>query len=337
MGNYQIIHTLPSSDSFSLFENVLPNIYPQHLLPLKQIEGINHQFLHQAYVILQDDKPIGRCCLYNNPKLNYQDKKTACIGNFECIDDKKVSDDLIQYAFNHARELGFKCVVGPMNGSTWDTYRLAENYGSPVFFLEPYYPSYYSDLLIYSGFQKIARYVSNCDNKKELVEERIASIEKQFLEQGVTFRNIDLENYDAELDKLYDFCMRSFQSNFLFTPIEKTSFKEKYQKLKPYIKSEFVILAEDENKDLVGMLFSLENYYDTKRKGIIVKTVARIPSSKYRGMGNVLATKFKKKALAEGYQYILHAFMIETNASKVLSKHFSGEPIREYFLYGKEL
>lgn len=337
MTNYQIIHTLPSSDNFSLFEKVLSNIYPENLSALKQIEGINHQFLHQAYVILQDDKPIGRCCLYNNPNLKYQDKKTACIGNFECINDKNASNELLQHAFNQAKETGFEYIVGPMNGSTWDTYRLAENYDSPVFFLEPYYPNYYSDLLIDAGFQKIARYVSNCDNKKELVEERISSIEKQFIEQGVTFRNIDLENYDEELDKLYNFCMRSFQSNFLFTPIEKNTFKEKYQKLKPYIKPEFVILAVDEHQELVGMIFSLENYYDKKRKGIIVKTVARAPSLKYRGMGNILATKFKKKALAAGYEYILHAFMIETNASKVLSKHFSGEHMREYFLYGKEL
>lgn len=337
MNHYSIIQIFHEDPQFVLFEKVLNKIYPEQALPLKKIEGINFQFFHKAYIILQNEEAIGRCILYANPHLNYNNKKTACIGNFECLNDKQASYELFNYVIKQAKDLGFEYIVGPMNGSTWDTYRLADTYDTPVFFLEPYYPNYYSDLLISSGFQKIARYVSNCDDKHELLENRISAVEEQLTEQGVKFRNIDLENYDVELDKLYDFCMRSFQSNFLFTPIDKTTFKEKYQKLKPYIKPEYVILAEDEHQDLVGMVFCLENYYDKKEKGIIVKTIARIPSLKYRGMGNILATKFKKRALANGYKYILHAFMIETNASRVLSKHFSGEYMREYFLYGKEL
>lgn len=337
MTEYEIVHTQPGSDTFSLFEKVIEKIYPESIRLIKQIEGINLQFLQQAYVILQHDEVIGRCCLYNNPELSYQNHRTACVGNFEFINNTNAAHYFLNYVASYAKKLGFDYLIGPMNGSTWDTYRISENYNTPNFFLEPYYPDYYTDLLEQIGFEKIARYVSNSDKEKELHKERIEKIEQRFIEQGITFRNIDLNNYDLELDKLYDFCMESFKSNFLFTPIDKVNYIGKYKKVKPFIKPDYVIIAEDKNKKMVGLIFCLENYNDKNEKGIIIKTLAKNPSLRYGGMGNVLTTKFKHRALKDGYQYIIHAFMIESNASKSLSTYFSGEMMREYFLYGKQL
>lgn len=337
MTKYEIIHTQPDSDTFSLFETVLEKIYTENVKPIKQTESINLQFLQQAYVILHNNQAIGRCCLYSNPHLSYQNYKPACIGNFEFINDTNAAHYFINHISSHARKLGFDYLIGPMNGSTWDTYRIAESYNTSNFFLEPYYPNYYTKLFDEIGFEKIARYVSNSDGEKELNEDRIEKIEQRFIEQGITFRNINLNNYDIELDKLYDFCMESFKSNFLFTPIDKVNFIEKYKKIKPFIKPDYVIIAEDKNKEMVGLIFCLENYNDKNEKGIIIKTLAKLPSMKYAGMGNVLTTQFKKKALQDGYKYIIHAFMIESNASKSLSNYFSGQLIREYFLYGKQL
>lgn len=337
MALFEIIHTRPEAENFHYFEEVLSVIYPDNLIPLKKTEGINQPFLQQAYIITKDGKPVGRCCLYSNPHLIYNNYNTACLGNFECINDQSICNELLNYVISHAKKIGFEYLIGPMNGSTWDTYRLADAYNSPTFFLEPYYPDYYTHLLKNSGFEKIARYVSNRDKEKELNQERIEKIEQRFIEHGVTFRNIDLENYESELDKLYEFCIKSFKSNFLFTPIDKAIFKEKYLKVKPFIKPEFVIIAEDKNEQMVGLIFCLENYNDKNEKGIIIKTLAKDPSLRYGGMGNVLTTQFKRKALEAGYEYVLHAFMIESNASKSLSTYFSGETIREYFLYGKQL
>lgn len=221
MEDYKIIHTLPGSDTFSLFDEILKEIYPAEVLPMKQLEGINQQFLQQAYIIAKNDKPLGRCCLYSNPHLIYNNYKTACIGNFECINDQQASSELLNYVSSHAKKLGFEYLIGPMNGSTWDTYRLSITNHTPNFFLEPYYPAYYQDLFSNNGFEKIARYVSNIDRDDVLNDQRIMEVEKRFIEQGVQFRNIDLNHYEVELDKLYDFCMLSFKSNFLFTPIDR--------------------------------------------------------------------------------------------------------------------
>ena len=72
-------------------------------------------------------------------------------------------------------------------------------------------------------------------------------------------------------------------------------------------------------------------------KGLIVKTLAKSNSVRYGGMGNVLGSMFKERALKNGYTYILHAFMLESNASRSLSEHFEGEIIREYSLFSISL
>ncbi len=337
MQGYEIIHTSPGADTFVLFEKVVAHIYTDSILALKNREGINASFLNQTFVLLHHQEAIGRCCLYVNPNLSYANRKVACLGNFEMIKDMPAATYFLDYVFKYAKTNGFDYLIGPMNGSTWDTYRLATDYESPCFFLEPYYPNYYSDLFLNAGFEKIARYVSNEDREQELNEARIEKIEGRFAAQGIEFRTINLTHFEQELDKLYDFCMLSFKSNFLFTPINRESFKEKYLKLKPYIKPEYVIISEDKDKNMVGLIFCIENYTDKNEKGMIIKTIAKHPSMRYAGMGNALGTRFKKKALADGYSYFIHAFMIETNASKSLSNYFSGRTIREYYLYGKPL
>jgi len=334
---FQLLKTLPGDASFYLFDSLTERLYPAAVRGLKSPEGINHSLLRSAYVLLQDGSPVARCCLYHNPALHYRGLKACCLGNFECINDSNAAHELLREVTAEAKADGAEYIIGPMNGSTWDTYRLGTTPGQDNFFLEPYYPDYYPGLFAAAGFEPIARYFSNRDEGKDPHDGRIRELEKRFVEQGMSFRNIDLENYEAELEKLYGFCMEAFRNNFLFTPLPKEDFIGKYLKLKPYIDPRYVILAEDAEQSLRGFIFCLENFHDTKQKGMIIKTIAKHPSVRYGGIGNILASRFKQRAVENGYQYMIHAFMIESNASKSLSQHFAGRIWKEYELYGKHI
>lgn len=334
---FQLIKTLPGDTHFHLFESLTERLYPADLLKFKRLEGLNHALLRSAYVLLRDNIPVARCCLYQNPDLHYQGQKASCIGNFESIDDETCSNELFRLVTVETKTDGAEYIIGPMNGSTWDTYRLGTTAGKANFFSEPYYPAYYPKLFTAAGFEPMAHYLSNIDEEKDLHHERISDLEKRFLKNGISFRDIDLEHYEEELEKLHAFCMTSFRNNFLFTPLSKEVFIDKYMNVKPYIDPQYVILAEDAERNIVGFIFCLENVYDTDRKGMIVKTLAKHPSVRYGGMGNVLGSRFKRRAVENGYQYVIHAFMIESNASRSLSRHFSGSVWKEYELYGKHI
>lgn len=333
----QLIKTLPGDASFHLFDSLAERLYSAEIQRYKGLEGINRGLLRSAYVLFQDGVSVARCCLYHNPDLSYQGQKACCIGNFESVNDTSCSDELFRLVAADAKTDGAEYIIGPMNGSTWDTYRLGTTPGQANFFLEPFYPDYYPKLFTASGFEPIARYVSNTDDTNGLHDGRVRDSEKRFAQQGITFRNMDLDHYEAELEKLYPFCMESFRNNFLFTPLSKTGFIEKYLKVKPYIDPRYVIIAEDSKQNTTGFIFCLANVYDSAQKGMIIKTLAKHPSVRYGGMGNVLASKLKQRALENGYHYIIHAFMIESNASKNLSHYFAGRVWKNYELYGKPI
>lgn len=335
--SFQLIRTLPGDLHFHRFEALKEALYPPEILRLKRLEGINTAFLKSGYVLLKEDKPVAACCLYLNPELCYNGLQACCIGNFESIDDINCSNELFRLVTEEAKAEGAEYIIGPMNGSTWNTYRLGTTSGQANFFLEPFYPAYYPKLFLAAGFQPIAHYVSHLDESKELREDRLPKLEARFAKQGITFRNIGLDSYEAELEKLHTFCMRSFRNNFLFTSISQKAFKEKYGSVKPYIDPQYVIIAEDAQQNILGFIFCLENRYDTEKKGMIIKTIAKDPSIRYGGLGSLLGNKLKQRVLENGYNYMIHAFMIQSNASRTLSEHFSGKAWKEYELYGKQI
>ncbi len=337
MTGFYIIRCGLQDEVFKQFHEIIPGLYPEVLWPVKQTEGINQDFFYCAYLVKQQEKIVARCCLYNNPYMTWQEQKACCFGNYESHDLPGLSGFLLNELSNDARKLGAAYLIGPMNGSTWDTYRLTLPSAAPGFFPEPTYPAYYFKQFTDAGFSPMGRYVSHIDRSPDIDEQRTKNAEMRFEREGIRFRELNLACYEAELEKLYRLCMESFSNNFLFTPISKQAFYEKYLKIKPFIKPEYVTLAEDKQGDLVGFIFCVDNHTDKKEKGLIVKTVAKKPGIKYGGMAQILANSIKSKALSKGYRYLIHAFMIETNMSRRVSERFNGQCFREYFLFSKTL
>lgn len=327
----------PGDAVFESFISLTHLVYTKEIATSKKIQKVNPGFLFQAYVAFKNNSPVARCAVFNNPHLKHSNKKAFCFGYFETLNEPESVKHMLKEVEKDAAMAGAEYLIGPMNGSTWDDYRLGVESEYPPFFLEPFYPAYYHTLLQDAGFGRIARYVSHRDSDTDTHEERILQTQKLFAENGVTFRNINLDQYEAELVKLHHFCMNAFRNNFLFTPISLADFVEKYLKIKPAIDPRFVILAENKMQELAGVVFCLHNFNDKKEKGLIIKTIAKHPSVRYGGMGSLLGTMVKQSALQSGYSYILHAFMIEFNASRTLSQHFAGKQIREYYLYGKNI
>lgn len=330
-----IIHTKPGDSSFHLFRSLEKELYPAGSIRQKQSDGINHEFLHTCLVYLENDKPMARLALYFNPSLRYNDTLAACIGNYESVDDSDIPKELITCAEGIAKRNACRYVIGPMNGSTWDSYRFSMHNDHPNFFLEPYHHLYYNENFISAGYKPVAVYYSMLDRTMDDEKAEVKKREKELIEMGVTFRSIDLDNYEGELDRMHEFSMKAFRNNFLFTPLSLETFRNKYLPLKNFITPGHVLIAQ-QGEQTVGLAFCIDDHY-SKEPVLIFKTLARDNNKAYSGLGNVLGNMMTRYAKENGYKAVIHAFMLGTNASRDLSKQYSGEYYKHYQLYGKEL
>ena len=336
-GNIIVIHTRPGHPEYHLFEKVPVNLYPAESLRLLQKENINTDFLINCFVFLQDGMLIARFALYSNPGLSYDKMKAACIGNYECVNNDFVAAHVLSIAVVQAKKLNMPFLIGPMNGSTWDNYRFSVNDHPTLFFPEPCHPAFYNTHFKNAGFVIIAEYFSAIDRMPAVDDAGIEVLQKKFKKDGVILRNINFDDFENDLEKIYDLSALSFKGNFLYTPISKKSFFDKYAKAKNFLEPRFVILAEDLQKNVIGYFFCTDNFYEEPGRTLIVKTIARHPGNTFAGLGHLMAYEIVKRALAAGYKNMIHAFVIKDGSSVKISESYHSEIYRNYALYGKDI
>lgn len=334
---FEIVRTIPGDSNFSDFENFIKEVYPADS-PAHQIaEGINYEYLEAGYLVKVSGHTYCRAALYHNPHLYYQNLKASSIGNFEAVDDAALSAELIKHIALQAKQSGAQYLIGPMNGSTWDNYRFSVEHNYPPFFLEPYHHLYYNKHFLGAGFKVIANYYSSIETDLGFNNPAVMQREAELRQAGVVIRDLDMAGFEQELEKVFAFNSLAFQSNLLYTPVTKADFMRKYAQTKRLVDPRMVLMAEDEHGNLIGYFFCIQDFYNQQRKTLIAKTVARHPDKKWSGMGHVLGNIICKRAVNDGYQAIIHAFMYNEGTSNTMSKNFAGNPYKNYVLMGMEL
>ncbi len=338
MRNFKIIETFPGKKDFHLFSELPKLLYPEN--SQRFILGhdlIPSEHLSNCYVLLENDNAIARCALYLKPGLEVDEKKACTLGSFECIEDSEASKFLLDKAIANAKSNGFAYVIGPMEGSTWNSYRFSDHNKHPNFFMEPYHHAYYGKLWVDFGFQDVATYISNLDTQLTYDDARITKWEKRFKENGAVFRSIDLDNLESDLKKLARFNNEAFKENFLFTPIAEDDFVKKYAQLKKYFDPELIWVVEDQEGEIQAISFSIPDYLDPSGKTLIIKSLARKKDTKFRGIGSYLAGKTYQIAAKRNFERVIHALMILDNHSVSISNNYEGDHYKSYSLYGIDL
>lgn len=333
-GEHQIIKLLPKED-LSIFHQVPLAVYSEEVLSKYAIHQLEEKYLHCVYVLLENQVPKARLALYFNPLLRFKGKKAACVGAFECVENYDFAKHILKIAANEAASNGFEFLIGPMSSSTWNDHRFSSDPTHP-FLGEPYHQEYYRAYFEQSGFHVIGKYISSIDSDPSFSKFELKEAKMHFEAKGIQFRNIDLSEYDTELELIYHFCLEAFQENFLFTPIDKADFVHKYKKLKPLLNEDLVQLALKEGK-IVALALGYIDPYQLNGKAVVLKTLARLKDPLLAGIGKVLGLSVIGKGKELGYENVIHALMHSDNFSTQLSHGNSGKPWRNYSLYGQEL
>lgn len=332
------MHILSTTPDDPRHQQLLRQLYtpdsPRHRLGHDPVA----QHLEQCFLAIDGDQPVGRVAYYRNPVLQYKGEVAACLGSYECTEDTRVSRALLDHAIRQARRDGYRYVLGPMENSTWRSYRFAEVWGEvPPFMMEPYHLPYYAKQWRASGFERVATYYSTRDTALHYDKARLQAFEREVQRKGITLRPIDMSRLDAELRLIGAFSIENFADNLFYTPIMVEAFVAQYKPLAPLFDPEFIQLAVSGTGELQGFVFAIPDRTDTSGRTLIVKSGARRRDAPFRGLAAYFFGKMARQAKRRGFTNIIHAFMHEDNASLTGSKLYAQEVVREYGLYGLEL
>jgi GNAT superfamily N-acetyltransferase len=189
-----------------------------------------------------------------------------------------------------------------------------------------------------AGFSELSHYTSSVI---DLDGSRVvsAAMKSRLDDSGIVIRKLDADRYEEELKLIHAISLKSFSSNFLYTPLDETEFLQAYAKVRDHVEPDFVRIAEREGVPC-GFLFcirDLEAEARGEKPAVIVKTLAVDPQSRSAGLGSLLVDEVHEAAFANGYTESIHAMEHESNTSRKITGRYGGRVFRNYALFFKLL
>ena len=293
----------------------------------------------------ENNNIAGSLHLWHN-RPDYNGRKTSYIGNVNIHEKyRKNEEQLFNKVFEELKKEGIETIIGPLNGTTWNTYRYVTEKGSRrQFLLEPWNEDYSVSLFEKLGFKPLAGYIStvmegmDSDGRRNL-NKKIEKLKKFDYYKDIKVESAENKDLLTVLNKVYDLTVEAFKNNFLYSELEREIFLKMYMSYEDKIIKKFfkMLYLGDE---LIGYVFGIPDYAELGYKGkidtIILKTIAVSPIYNGKGMGYILINSLVEEAEKEGYENVIYALMHQSNVSKNIGL-LLGNMLRKYTLFIKEL
>ncbi|OYV05357.1 MAG: hypothetical protein CFE26_12015 [Verrucomicrobiales bacterium VVV1] len=263
--------------------------------------------------------------------------RAGAIGGFFATSESD-THALLNGACDWLREQGCSQIIGPMNANTWQRHRFViETDGRPPYLLEPRNPPEWPDWWQSAGFTVLSRYSSSrlaLDGEMSVPP----ALKQRLLRSGISIRALRPDAFDEELRIIHAISLKSFSSNFLYTPLDEAAFLRSYAKVRERVDPDLVRLAERDGVPL-GFVFAIRDWEaiaQGMKPDLIVKTLAVCPDSHCAGLGSLLIDEVHEIARARGYDHAIHAMQHESNSSLRITQRHQGAVFRRYALFTRE-
>lgn len=259
-----------------------------------------------------------QCALWWRDTPRITGRRVGFIGHWP-VNAGDVGARLLSRARRRLAQAGCGYVVGPIDGSTWHTYRLALGGPSaPMFPLEP--PRLDPTPFEAAGFAPCGRYRTTVVPLP--AHPRGTSMGR------VRIRPLDPDRMESELAVLHALANTAFREAFLFRPIPRARFDALYGPRLAHVDPGCVRIAERDG-EAAGFLFAFPGGEDA----VVLKSLAVHPAWRRRGIGRALMQDAASRAAAEGRTRALHALTHDRNVSRRFAG-MSAPILRRYVLFG---
>lgn len=286
-------------------------------------------------VVLVDDKNEAHAAasLWLNTPKSPDGASCAFIGHVSG-DKPEHTAQVLNVLAKEAAAAGRQRVLAPIDGSTWKSYRVVvESNGRPPFFLEPQTPEGWEAHFLAAGFARAEMYASlELDDLSPFAAAGDA-YEAELKAAGVTVRDFNMQNFDADLVKLHKLSLGSFSANPYYAPLSLEEFAPMYRPAVFLYEPGLALIAEREG-EAQGFMFA---YRDGPQKSVtVLKTIAVSPDARNTGLARHLTGLVLRRAAQLGCASVVFALMHEKNKSFSWTARY-GRVFRRYALLAKSL
>jgi GNAT superfamily N-acetyltransferase len=301
--------------------------------------AVTRQAPEAMFLSAEAGRPLARCSVWWSTPPPLEGRRVGYVGHLAATDARGL-EGLLALACHTLAEKGCELAVGPIDGNTWQRYRLITERGEePPFFLEPDNPDDWPGFFLAAGFTPLATYCSALNANLTALDPRLLLLAQRAHDAGYTIRQLDLERFEEELRRAHALSLLSFRDNFLYSPISEADFLAQYLGVRRFIRPDLVLLAERAG-ELVGFMFAIPDLLRPQRgepmNTVILKTVAVHPAHAGQGLGSLLMARCQDAARQAGFTRAIHALFHESNFSGRISGH-TARVFRRYTLYSRPL
>lgn len=214
----------------------------------------------QLFLAHRQGKPVGRIAAIENRGHNeFHNDRVGFFGFFECHDDQEAATALFAAAEGWLQSKGLDTMRGPMNPSTnHECGLLVDGFERHPMIMTTWNPRYYPGLIEGSGFTKakdllayffpLKAGAAGFDQVFEMPDRMRRIAERALRGKSLVFRDLDLKNFRAEVERCWEIYNEAWDKNWGFFPMSHDSFLHEAQVLKYIVRPELTFMAEVDGK-----------------------------------------------------------------------------------------
>ncbi|OFZ18640.1 MAG: hypothetical protein A2X94_01695 [Bdellovibrionales bacterium GWB1_55_8] len=266
------------SASFKRFLELPWSIYnskdhPQWVPPLQvsvedSLHTVKNPFYKRAdiqlFLAVKNGRDVGRIAAIENRGHNeFHEDRTGFYGYFEAIDDQAVADALFGAAEDWLKNRGLQAMMGPMNPSTnHECGLLVRGQSQHPTLMTTWNPKYYETLHESAGLKGVkdtVAYAIKTDMATGLPPRVIEYAERIRKNSRLTFRSLDVKNYDRDVEICFEIYNSAWEKNWGFFPMTRDEFMHLAKDMKFLLDPDFAFIAEKDGKP-AGFMLALPDY-----------------------------------------------------------------------------
>ena len=223
-------------------------------------------YLHssaQPFLAYRDGKIVGRiAAIWNVEHNKFNHVNEGQFGFFDRINDQEVANALFLTAEKWVKDKGGNKLVGPINLSTNETCGLLiDGFNLPPMAMMTYNYPYYINLIDNYNFGKqvdLRAYLVKTDTASLRSVKLLDRLEERLKRSGITLREINLNDFKAEAERIKKIYNKAWDKNLGFVPMTDAEFAWVAKDLKMIVDPSFCSIAE-KNGEIVGFSVGIPN------------------------------------------------------------------------------